>query len=98
MTEYRMTDGRAVVIETARTEQIARESAARRLGCLPDAVKTIETKRKPKTEREKKQDAYWGKYADWLLRVQKGKKSVPPIGNGGNIPQSERDKTKISDT
>ena len=71
MTEYRMTDGETIIIEIARTENEARAAGAKRLGCEADDFRVLDTKRRPLTQREVREQAYWEKYADYLIRMDR---------------------------
>lgn len=74
--EYKLTDGRSVVIERAKSETLARVSAAKRLECEPEDLRRIATKKLPKTWREKKEEKYDIMYAEYLLGIQRQQKSA----------------------
>ena len=95
MTEYRLTDGKTIVIETARTAAMAMSAGAARLGCTESEITIMEEKKKPTTAREAKQQGYWERYADYLLRVQRKstqphKRKLPNFGGIGETRPSHR--------
>lgn len=88
MTEYRITDGKTIIIETARTAAMATSAAAARLGCTESEITIMEEKKKPTTAREAKQQGYWERYADYLLRVQRQRKSAPAAATTRDTKQN----------
>lgn len=88
MTEYRLTNGKTIIIETARTAAMATSAGAARLGCAESEITIMEEKKKPITEREAKQQGYWEKYADYLLRVQRKIKSAPAAATTRDTKQN----------
>ena len=88
MMEYRMTNGKTIIIETARTASAAAEAGAARLGCDVSEIRILDEKKRKTTEREKRQQSYWEKYADFLLRVQRQKKSAPQAATKRDTKQN----------
>ena len=82
MNEYRITDGKTIIIEMAATESLARKAAAQRLGCGTETIQILEHKKRKLTKREIARQSYDEKYADYLLRIQRRtEKKCPGSGN-----------------
>lgn len=77
MREYKITDGKSIIIERAKSETLARVSAAKRLDCDMEQLRCIRTKKLPQSWRERKEAEANLKYAEYLLQIQRGEIEYP---------------------